>query len=202
MRKILLAAALLCSTTAPAVAATLIDTGVSAAPTIARPVNNTTDLFAQFDLAAASTIESIETFGRTVTSGLAQFSIFADAANAPGALLFSDTVNLVQSGKLKWDGISGLAWGLAQGTYWVSVGQAAPGFTAYVLGTAPSPLGLEGSLKPQGFIQTNGVDLSWRIGGTAVPEPATWISMIGGFALVGAALRRRSRPANKTLASA
>lgn len=26
---------------------------------------------------------------------------------------------------------------------------------------------------------------------TAVPEPATWISMIGGFALVGGALRRR-----------
>jgi PEP-CTERM motif len=30
---------------------------------------------------------------------------------------------------------------------------------------------------------------------TAVPEPASWAMMIGGFGLIGAAARRRSRPA-------
>jgi len=42
-------------------------------------------------------------------------------------------------------------------------------------------------------------DLNFRVHGTtatgAVPEPATWAMMIGGFAMMGGALRRRSRGA-------
>ena len=42
-------------------------------------------------------------------------------------------------------------------------------------------------------------DLNFRVSGTtatgAVPEPATWAMMIGGFAMMGGALRRRSRGA-------
>ena len=36
---------------------------------------------------------------------------------------------------------------------------------------------------------------------TAVPEPATWAMMIGGFALIGAAMRRRSAPVQAALAA-
>lgn len=40
-------------------------------------------------------------------------------------------------------------------------------------------------------------DFNFRVSGTtatgAVPEPATWAMMIGGFAMMGGALRRRSR---------
>jgi hypothetical protein len=36
--------------------------------------------------------------------------------------------------------------------------------------------------------------------GTAVPEPATWAMMIGGFGLIGAAARRRRRAARPSLA--
>ena len=34
--------------------------------------------------------------------------------------------------------------------------------------------------------------------GTAVPEPATWAMMLGGFAVLGTALRRRKTPARMT----
>jgi hypothetical protein len=198
MRKILLAAALFSSSAVPVQAATIIDTGIATPAVNARPINPTTVLLAQFNFSSATRIESIETFGRTVSSGLAKFSIFADAGNTPGALLLSDTVSLLASNRKAWSGISGLAWDLAQGTYWVGLGQGDPGYGAYVLGSAPNPLGLEGSFKPKGYISTDIVDLSWRIGGTvlsAVPEPTTWAAMICGFLLVGGALRHRARPA-------
>lgn len=38
----------------------------------------------------------------------------------------------------------------------------------------------------------NWYDETWVIRGAAVPEPAAWGMLIGGFALVGAAMRRRS----------
>jgi hypothetical protein len=44
-----------------------------------------------------------------------------------------------------------------------------------------------------GTPENNFGGVSLRI--TAVPEPATWMIMIGGFGLVGAALRRRRNPA-------
>jgi hypothetical protein len=47
-------------------------------------------------------------------------------------------------------------------------------------------------------------DLNFRVSGTAatgaVPEPATWAMMIGGFAMMGGALRRRSRAAQLVVA--
>ena len=38
------------------------------------------------------------------------------------------------------------------------------------------------------------IDYTVTINDDAVPEPATWAMMIGGFGLVGAAARRRARP--------
>jgi hypothetical protein len=35
---------------------------------------------------------------------------------------------------------------------------------------------------------------------TAVPEPATWVAMVGGFGLIGAAMRRRRKFADRSLA--
>lgn len=51
---------------------------------------------------------------------------------------------------------------------------------------------------------TNGVGVTdlrqVRLGGAtlAVPEPAAWAMMLGGFGLMGAAMRRRSRPIEAT----
>ncbi|HEV2569873.1 PEPxxWA-CTERM sorting domain-containing protein [Sphingomonas sp.] len=47
------------------------------------------------------------------------------------------------------------------------------------------------------FVSTNGGSLNTGLDNvsiTAVPEPASWAMMIGGFAFAGAALRRRPRP--------
>ncbi len=64
------------------------------------------------------------------------------------------------------------------------------GGDAYTGGTA-----LFTSQPYQGFCQTSGLcDLNFRITAAtpaAVPEPASWAMLIGGFALAGAAMRRR-----------
>jgi hypothetical protein len=80
--------------------------------------------------------------------------------------------------------------------------------------TPASLTGVEGALRywqidgdfRQSFTLVGDIDLSGTFGasaeanrieltiGNAVPEPATWAMMIGGFGLVGAALRRRATP--------
>jgi opacity protein-like surface antigen len=46
-----------------------------------------------------------------------------------------------------------------------------------------------------GGAQTLSVDAKYGAGLAAVPEPATWAMMIGGFGLAGASMRRRTRTA-------
>lgn len=65
------------------------------------------------------------------------------------------------------------------------------GGDAYAGGTA-----LFATQPYQGFCQTSGIcDLNFRITAVtpagAVPEPATWALMIGGFGAIGGAMRRR-----------
>jgi hypothetical protein len=50
-------------------------------------------------------------------------------------------------------------------------------------------------VRYQGITGLSGVNSATGFG-TAVPEPATWAMMIGGFALIGAAARRRARSTN------
>lgn len=49
--------------------------------------------------------------------------------------------------------------------------------------------------------QTGNCDLNFRVSGTsavtAVPEPATWLSLILGFGAIGGGLRRRARALNR-----
>lgn len=42
-----------------------------------------------------------------------------------------------------------------------------------------------------GIWEARTINLEAAFGGAVVPEPATWAMMIGGFAMIGAALRRR-----------
>lgn len=44
---------------------------------------------------------------------------------------------------------------------------------------------------PAKDVLLDAISISPALGGPAVPEPATWAMMIGGFALAGAAMRRR-----------
>ncbi len=192
MRNILIGA-MLAGIAVPASAATIVDTGMGQSG--GRPVNSTTTLLGQFSLGSATRIEGIETYGRVVTSGSALYSIYSSVNNAPGALLYSASTMLSSSKVLGYSGISGLAFDLLAGTYFVGFGQGNSAFTAYVRRNAPNPLGFEGSFKPQGYVATNAVDLSWRLTGQAiaggVPEPTTWAMMLGGIAFVGGAARYR-----------
>jgi hypothetical protein len=190
----------------PASGATLIDTGVDGSTSVsARSVRATSTLLGQFTLGSDVQIQSIEARGRPVISGDARFSIHADAGNVPGALLYQTTASYIGQKKNSYWGVSGLAWDLFAGVYWVGVGQASPSFRAMIRGAAPNPLGLEGAFKPGGYMATNSADLSWRINGETltapIPEPATWGMMILGFAIVGGAIRlqRRRRPMTNLL---
>jgi len=50
--------------------------------------------------------------------------------------------------------------------------------------------------NPTYFVHSStGSNLTIAAAAPAVPEPATWAMMIGGFGLAGAAMRRRARPA-------
>jgi hypothetical protein len=208
MRNLLIALAL-GSAAMPASAATvLFDTGYKIEKAaINRPVNTTTTLLAQFNLAHMSTLDTVQNYGRVVTAGTALYSVYSDAGNQPGALLYSATKAFTSPTRLDWFGISGLSWTLdGANNYWVGFGQGTSDFTAFVRGTAPMPLGLEGSFKPTGYIATNNADLSWRISGAtiaaAVPEPATWGMMILGFGLVGGMIRSARRRQGAVLAAA
>ncbi|MCY7281423.1 MAG: PEPxxWA-CTERM sorting domain-containing protein, partial [Sphingomonas bacterium] len=87
--------------------------------------------------------------------------------------------------------------------YSITLTGLSDGFTvdySYSAG-ALGDIGTSGFNLPSGLNETTGplVNSSFRFGGdgqlltAAVPEPATWLSMLLGFALTGAALRRRTR---------
>lgn len=64
------------------------------------------------------------------------------------------------------------------------------GFNPNIDGLYRVTLGVTGF---SGGTQSLSVDAKYGLGVAAVPEPATWAMMIGGFGLVGGAMRRRTR---------
>jgi hypothetical protein len=226
-KKSFIFAALACAASPSLAATVIIDTGINPAQRVfTRPVNNDTVLLGQFSLAHGSIVDQILAFGRIVTAGDARFSLFANQSNntpllAPYSAADPDfgairtiTKSFAVMPKNGYYGVGGLSpaeslnWILAAGTYWVGVGQAVQGnsFTSTVRGDAPNPLGLEGAIKPKGYVATDNANLSWQLSGrtiaAAVPEPATWAMMLVGFGLVGGAIRSSRRRPILNLAAA
>ncbi|WP_232318340.1 PEPxxWA-CTERM sorting domain-containing protein, partial [Sphingomonas sp. TDK1] len=107
-------------------------------------------------------------------------------------LLYSTA--FVNRGLVDWQGAEGLRWNLQAGSYWIVFSAADAGSTSYMPGGASDPLvaylhGSEGNWR-----RLREQNLGFRLTGTtggAVPEPASWAMLIGGFGLAGAAVRRR-----------
>ena len=124
-----------------------------------------------------------------------------------GNLVTSATVLTTDSvtGHFAWHGISAVT--LAAGTYtiggtfqggpfpsYVSGAFDAPGFTwltdeqSYGSGLIQPTLATYGGYGDHGISQVN---LSF--GGSAAPEPASWAMMLGGFGMIGGAMRARRK---------
>lgn len=183
----------------PALSATIVDTGPPEDDTTGPAVGTFQHLAAEFALAGPTTITSIEAWFRpwAFTTGPAtvRISITNDGGEAPGAsALFSATH--VTSSPNQFDGLQGLNWTLATGTYWVMF-EGLSASSPLIGGGAANGLGNEAyrSGAVNAWQEADGQNLSIRIRGDAttlaVPEPATWAMMLVGFGTVGYAIRRR-----------
>jgi hypothetical protein len=194
----------------PASSAVLIDTG---APPPGSSLGWTLaieqSLYAQFTLTDSTVITAIEALmggeAQTVTIGIYANNSVPGLDDLPGgtpflSAKFQDVATPFDA--FTWQGVSGLDWSLAPGTYWVGFsGNADPHAIGSIggggiMGNAPHPLGPEAYTDPHGTLsRADFYNLALRIDAadpaSAVPEPASWLTMILGLGLVGAASRRR-----------
>jgi len=185
--------------TAPAKAATLIDTGQ---PTSGSNYTLTTGtlLAGLFTLNAGTTVTSVEGFIGGMTDANGKISIYTGGVDPKfSGLLFSANYTIASAFTGAWRGVFGQSWNLAAGQYWVvfegdGVNQM---FT-----NAPDPLVQYAVLSSQDWIQLGSrAGLGVRITNdvvvdvSAIPEPATWAMMLIGFGAIGGAMRSRRRVA-------
>jgi hypothetical protein len=166
----------------------------------------------QFSFGGATNVAGAGVYlaGSGTYDGNFQYYIFADAAGTPGSVLASGSVTPTITD-------TGVPWPFGGNTRlfafnFNSIFNAAAG-TTYWLGIHASSdfardeiywVTTAANATATGFESSGGTFNNWfnngqehafylegaRIGG-AVPEPATWALMIGGFALAGAAARAR-----------
>jgi hypothetical protein len=185
----------------PAQAAYVVDTGLpdTSQPSTSLRYGSSGIQFhaASFSLAYATNISSIETYLEAIypVNGQATFSLTPDGAT-PGTPFFSQTFQTTQG--TGWMGLTGLDLDLAAGTYWlILTTDGSYGLGIFRFPSSPLPRYLvthTGTPEGDGFSWGDASTKAYRIGGvSAVPEPASWALMIGGFALVGASMRRSRR---------
>lgn len=207
MRKFLSAAVAALAFSHPAAAAVLVDTGAPPQHSGGSLISPTQWLSAQFSLSSAAVVGTVQGFIASLTPGHSlRTSIYTDGGNIPGSAIFSaNFVPAVSNGD--WQGVSGLTWALAAGSYWVSFETDDPNGFSYMDNPAPNPLGLEAARNNGGpWVSNCCYDIGVRIfdaGSTAapIPETATWAMMIAGFGMVGGAMRSARRRTTVTYAT-
>jgi hypothetical protein len=190
-------AAAMLAATGVAQAAPILDTGAGN-PTTARAMDiaGSRSLAGFFELASDVTVDGIYGWIGGDEGARLTASIYSEIDFVPAKQLFSTA--FINRGSVDWQGSDSLKWNLKAGSYWVVFSAADEDRTSYMPGGAANPLvaylhGSEGNwrrLREQNL----GIRLTGTTGG-AVPEPASWAMLIGGFGLAGGAIRtRRKRP--------
>lgn len=176
-------------------AAYIVDTGTPPAGATNWALAPGTSLGASFDILAPTVVDAIEGYIDTFP-GTVQVNLYGGPPT--GTSLFSTVASVVGGGLPSWKVFGGLNWALPIGQYTVTF--ATPDGSLGMLGSAPNPLGMEWfTVGGSSWFPNSGLDIGVRVsaavpGPAAVPEPATWASVLAGLALMGA-LRRRARAA-------
>jgi hypothetical protein len=139
---------------------------------------------------------------RRETAGTVTVALYGDnGGNIPAGLLYSKAFTVGALTELDWFGIDGLDWDIGPGTYWIAFEPDASVW-GWVSDSSPAPLSEYAQNNGNGWLDLGPDHLDYlrtgfRITGEpasvpgAVPEPATWAMSILGFAVAGAAMRRR-----------
>jgi len=167
----------------------------------------------KYDLDAGTTNLSIDlTVDQTwLDSGLQQrwAGLWGSAVDGDGNISAYPIIDFTTVGGVAefaaWDSNLGtwnaLATGVTAGDYTLNISLSGGLFT-YTVGSQTWSYDANGSTQIsnvilQGYNNRNNYSIQWdnlnaRQGPGGVPEPASWAMMVGGFGLVGAAMRRRS----------
>lgn len=166
---------------------------------------NFATVYDNFTLAGGGNITGLSFTGGYFNPGppgnITSFTVkfYADSAGQPGAAV--GTASIAGNGGESCSGVIctyslALNFAAAAGTqYWLSIvpDEAFPPQWGWATGSNGDGLAF------QDFFGTRSplaADLAFTLtGNAAVPEPATWALMLGGFGLAGTALRRRQRTA-------
>lgn len=191
-------AAAMLAATGIAQADPILDTGAgTTSSSTATTIAGSRSLAGYFDLANDVTVDGIYGWIGGDEGARLTANIYSEIDFVPAKQLFS--TSFVNRGMIGWQGVDSLQWNLKAGSYWVVFSAADPDSSSFMPGGASEPLaaylrGSEGNwrrLREQNL----GIRLTGTSGG-AVPEPAAWAMLIGGFGLAGGAIRtRRKRPA-------
>lgn len=191
---IIASAAALALSSVSAEAALVVDTGAAPATGPNYTLAPTQDLAGYFTLGSAITVTSVKGFINGTGGSTGTIRIYSDAALPDNAnLLFSSTFTTVATPiEGLWQGVTGQNWALAAGNYWVSF--SSTGDDGMFDGVA-SPLANYAYTGSGNWNQYSALNVGVQIesGTGAVPEPATWAMMIGGFGMVGGSMRYRRR---------
>lgn len=168
-KKLIIALAISLFTIGSAQANLLVDTGQPSTTTGGLELEYPKILVAQFTLNQKATITAVMGWINVVNAGIILVQIYQDNADVPGAMLYSQIVDVASTGAA-WIGPSSLNWSLQARKYWV-------GFTNPMLMAqgsmpkpAPSPLAKEGYMfmGGGGFVSDDAMDIGVRISGSTM----------------------------------
>lgn len=177
----------------------IVDTGTPPAGTPANSIFNLQSVAGQFTVAASYVVTSVEgyLYDTRVSDVPLTIALHGPNGNVPGTVLYEASFN--PGTVVSWQGVFGLDWAIAPGTYWVSFSSDDVNGAGLHRG-APSPLDEYGVSNQTGWrnLGPNGWDhlaLAIRIAGDEIapslPLPGTLPLLAVALAGVAAVRRRR-----------